>query len=224
MLVVSSLQSNTTYCTANETCVVACTVVVAPVTVMVKLPTGVERRLLPPQPASARRVIIPTTANNRRSFVFQLLRPPNAIVTSPRTGKANAAYKRRFGPPKNRVVSTLLALPDVVSVMVTCESGWLVAGGLNTQAAPTGKPLQPNDTMPRVGSSSSTSKTNVAEAPAFTAEVVLCGVITIGGPRLTGSLAVLLLGFTSPPPETVAVFVKLLVISCGIFTVMVITG
>src|SRR5215472_13532137 len=102
MLVVSSLQSNTTYCTANETCVVACTVVVAPVTVMVKLPTGVERRLLPPQPASARRVIIPTTANNRRSFVFQLLRPPNAIVTSPRTGKANAAYKRRFGPPKNR--------------------------------------------------------------------------------------------------------------------------
>lgn len=64
----------------------------------------------------------------------------------------------------------------------------------------------------------------VAELPATTLAVVACGVITIGGPRLTGSEAVLLLTFTSPPPETVAVFVKLLVILLGISTVMVITG
>jgi hypothetical protein len=50
------------------------------------------------------------------------------------------------------------------------------------------------------------------------------GVITIGGPSVTVSVAVLLLGFTSPPPETVAVFVKVFLMFLGISTVRVIAG
>ena len=46
----------------------------------------------------------------------------------------------------------------------------------------------------------------------------------IGGPRVTVSVAVLLLGFTSPPPETVAVLVNEFWIFLGTFTVSVIAG
>src|SRR5689334_25249232 len=109
-------------------------------------------------------------------------------------------------------------------VMVTVESGALVAGGLNVQAVPTGKPLQPKVTMPSVASSSSTSNANCAEPPAGTVAVVECGVIWIGGPRLTGSLAVSFPVLVSPPPDAVAVLVKLFWILIGIFTVNVIAG
>lgn len=198
--------------------------VVAPVTVIEKLPVGVETPCGPPHPASAKSIIMPANANVRRSFVFLLLRPLKTIATSPNAGNASAAYRRGFGPSKRWLVNTLLALPEVVRVMVTVESGRFVAGGLNTQAVPTGKPLQPKATIPRVESSSSTSKTNVAGAPAFTLELVECGVRIIGGPRLTGSEAVLLPVLVSPPPETVAVLVKLFWMLMGMFTVKVIGG
>ena len=77
------------------------------------------------------------------------------------------------------------------------------------QAVPTGNPLQPKVTMPRVGSSSSTSKMYEAAPPAGVLPVAECGVMTIGGPRLMVSVAVLLSVLTSPPPETLAVLVKL---------------
>src|SRR5262249_2820200 len=140
---------------------------------------------------------------------FLLLRPVKTIPSSPSAGKASAAYRRGLGPSKSWVVNALLPLAEVVSVIVTCVSGWFVEGGLNVQAVPTGKPLQPKATMPRVESSSSTLSVNFAAVPALTVAVVACGVITIGGPRLMLSVAVLLLGFTSPPPETLAVLVKL---------------
>src|SRR6476660_3929108 len=121
-------------------------------------------------------------------------------------------------------VITLLLLPDVVTVMVTVVSGWLVAAGLNVHAVPTGRPLHPRATMPSDGSSSSTSKVNFAAPPCGVLALPPWGVTTSGGPRLIASVAVLLLGFTSPPPETLAVLLKLFWMLIGMFTVNVIGG
>src|SRR5690242_4175444 len=145
----------------------------------------------------------------KRSRVFLALLPLSAIPTRPSTGKRSAAYSGGL-PLKLKFSPAAAVLPfDVVIVMLTTVAGWLVAGGLKVQAVPTGSPLQPKVTMPSEGSSSSTLKANCAAEPALTVIALFCGVITIGGPRLILSVAVLLLGFTSPPPETVAVLVKL---------------
>lgn len=114
-------------------------------------------------------------------------------------------------------------LPEVFTVIVTVPLTD-VATGLKVHEVPTGKPLQPKVIMPRVGSSSSTSKTNVAGLPAFTVAEVACGVIVIGGPRRAVSIAVSLDVFVSPPPETVAVLKKLFEIPRPMFVVIVITG
>src|SRR5260221_3321429 len=100
-------------------------------------------------------------------------------------------------------------------VRFICERGRFVDGGLKVQAVPTGSPLQPKVTIPSVESSSSTSKTKDAEEPAVTVAVAACEVITIGGPQLTGSLGVSFPVLVFPPPETVALLVKLVSIFIG---------
>ena len=99
-----------------------------------------------------------------------------------------------------------------------------MATGLKVHEAPTGKPVQPKVIMPRVESSSSRSKTNVAGLPAFTVAVAACGVRMIGGPRRAVSMAVSLDVLVSPPPETVALLKKLLPIPNPMFVVRVIGG
>jgi len=96
--------------------------------------------------------------------------------------------------------------------------------GLKLHTAPLGNPLQEKMIFPSVGSVVATLITMPPVVPRTTVRVELCGVITIGGPRLTVSVAVLLLGFTSPPPETVAVLVNEFWMLIGIFTVSVIAG
>ena len=81
--------------------------------------------------------------------------------------------------------------------------------GLKLQVDWAGSPLQLNEITPRVGSGASTLITIFAELPCTTLTLLDCGVIIIGGPSEMLSVAVLLVGFTSPPPETVALFVKL---------------
>ena len=96
--------------------------------------------------------------------------------------------------------------------------------GLKLQMEALGSPLQVNVITPKVGSGASTLMTMFAILPCTTLTLLDCGVITIGGPSEMLSVAVLLVGFTSPPPETVAVLVKLFWIFLGIFTVNVIAG
>src|SRR5262245_50738263 len=107
--------------------------------------------------------------------------------------------------------------------MVTVEVIWFVDGGLKLHEAPSGKPLQLNVTVPTPVLESTWKVTNPV-MPAGTATSPLVAVIESGGPVCVSSEAVLLLGFTSPPPETVAVLVKLAWMLIGTFTVSVIAG
>jgi len=160
----------------------------------------------------------------KRILFFLLFRPPNAIPTKPSTGKIRAAYSGDFlVAPVFWAAKALCPLPEVFTVMVTVPLAD-VATGLKVHEAPTGKPVQPKVIMPRVESSSSRSKTNVAGLPAFTVAVAACGVMTIGGPRRAVSMAVSFEVLVSPPPETVAVLKKLFPIPRPIFVVSVITG
>ena len=160
----------------------------------------------------------------RRILFFLFFRPPNAIPTNPNTGKIRAAYNGGFlVTPVFWLAKALCPLPEVFTVMVTVPLAE-VATGLKVHEAPTGKPVQPKVIMPRVGSSSSTSKTNVAGFPAFTVAVEECGVITMGGPSSAVSMAVSFEVLVSPPPETVAVLKKLFPIPRPIFVLRVIGG
>jgi hypothetical protein len=96
--------------------------------------------------------------------------------------------------------------------------------GLKLQWAPLGSPLQPKVIVPRVGSGASTLITMLPVLPCITVTLDEFGVMMMGGPRVTVSVAVLLLGFTSPPPETVAVLVNEFLMFLGTFTVSVIAG
>jgi hypothetical protein len=96
--------------------------------------------------------------------------------------------------------------------------------GLKLQVEALGSPLQVNAILPKVGSGASTLMTMFAVLPCTTLMLLDCGVMIIGGPSEILSVAVLSFGFTSPPPETFAVFVKLFWIFFGIFTVSVIGG
>src|SRR5438309_1822503 len=107
---------------------------------------------------------------------------------------------------------------DAVPLAVKTESviavgPGVVAGsidpGLKLQVEAAGSPLQLNEIRPKVGSGASTLMTIFTLLPCTTLTLLDCGVITIGGPSEMLSVAVLLVGFTSPPPETVALFVKL---------------
>jgi hypothetical protein len=84
-----------------------------------------------------------------------------------------------------------------------------IDAGLKLHVEADGNPLQLNEITPKVGSGASTLMTKFAVLPCTTVTVPDCGVIMMGGPSEILSVAVLLVGFTSPPPETVAVLVKL---------------
>src|ERR1051326_7115146 len=129
------------------------------------------------------------------------------------------------GPNSCPDTRLLEVFPEVeIVIPIWLNPTVLLDPGLNVHAVPTGNPPQLKVTAPRELSSSSSVKVNCPEPPAVTDCEPACGVITIGGPRLMLSVAVLLLGFTSPPPETLAVLVKLFTILIGIFTVNVIGG
>jgi hypothetical protein len=81
--------------------------------------------------------------------------------------------------------------------------------GLKLQVEALGSPVQVNVILPKVGSGASTLMPSFAVFPCTTLTLLDCGVITMGGPSEMLSVAVLLVGFTSPPPETLAVLVKL---------------
>ena len=179
----------------------------------------------PAHPAKDSNASAPMTTRAKRNRALRPRRPLNAIPTIPNTGKNRAAYNGDLPPGPEFLAVAASALPlEVVTVMVTVVKGWFVAAGLKEHAVPTGKPLQPKVTIPRLGSWSSTSKVKTAEPPATTLAVVECGVMMIGGPRLTVSVAVLFPVLVSPPPETVAVLVNLFWMLIGIFTVSVIGG
>src|SRR2546421_10777205 len=107
--------------------------------------------------------------------------------------------------------------------MVTVVVSWLVDGGLKLEAAPEGSPLQEKLMAPRPALESTTKSMEV-ELPFTTCRLLPLPEICNGGPMCVGSVAVLLLGFTSPPPETVAVLVTLAWMLIGTFTVRVIGG
>src|SRR5689334_10630813 len=98
----------------------------------------------------------------------------------------------------------------LVIVMVTVAASWLSDDGLKLQGVLAGSPLQANVTAP-TPLLASTTKSFVAVPPLVIVSVLtlLLGAICSGAPMWVGSLAVLLLEFTSPPPETVAEFVTL---------------
>ena len=106
------------------------------------------------------------------------------------------------------------AVPAVVTTETVIAVGpGVVAGsidpGLKLQVEALGSPLQVNVILPKVGSGASTLMASLAVLPCTTLTLLDCGVMTIGGPSEMLSVAVLLVGFTSPPPETTALFVKL---------------
>lgn len=118
-----------------------------------------------------------------------------------------------------------LAVPmDTVRFVGPGVTAGSMDDGLKLQLVPLGKPLQENVIFPRVGSGAATLITILAVLPWTTVTLELCGVMTMGGPSVTLSVAVLLLGFTSPPPETVAVLVNEFWMLMGTFTVSVIAG
>ena len=118
-----------------------------------------------------------------------------------------------------------LAVPmDTVRFVGPGVTAGSMNDGLKLQLVPLGKPLQENVIFPRVGSGAATLITILAVLPWTTVTADACGVITIGGPRVTVSVAVLSFGFTSPPPETVAVLVNEFLMLMGTFTVSVIAG
>jgi hypothetical protein len=102
----------------------------------------------------------------------------------------------------------VVKIDTVMSVGPGVTAG-LIEPGLKLQTEALGRPLQLNEITPKVGSGASTLMTKFAMLPCTTVTVVDCGVIMMGGPSETLSVAVLLVGFTSPPPETFAVLVKL---------------
>jgi len=112
----------------------------------------------------------------------------------------------------------------IVTVVGVTPSAVSIVAGLKAQADCGGSPVQVKVITPSVGSGEATSKTSVPELPAATVMVLLWGVMTIGGPRVTVEVPVSLPVLVSPPPETVTVLVKVFWMLIGMFTVRVITG
>jgi hypothetical protein len=94
--------------------------------------------------------------------------------------------------------------------------------GLKLHTAPSGRPAHPSETVP--GTAAVTLKVNVASCPCFAVALLVPGVMLSSPLIVVASVAVLLLGLTSPPPETVAVLVTLAWMFAGTFTVSVIGG
>lgn len=112
------------------------------------------------------------------------------------------------GGAERDAVPLVVKTETVIAVGPAVTAG-SIEPGLKLQVEALGSPLQLNEITPKVGSGASTLMTMFAELPCTTLTLLDCGVMIIGGPSEMLSVAVLLVGFTSPPPETVALFVKL---------------
>lgn len=207
------------YCTTKLKLVVAVKPVLVAVTVIAKVPAGVPGTGgggggATPQPAIASNSTKPSKISMDRSFTRFLRCPPKPTTMMPNTGKASIAYSglRTAAPGRAGVnsdaVPLLVKIESVMAVGPAVTAGSIDAG-LKLHVEADGSPLQLNVITPNVGSGASTLIAIVAMPPGTTLTVPDCGVIIIGGPSEILSVAVLLVGFTSPPPETVAVLVKL---------------
>ena len=204
------------------------------VTVTAKVPAGVPGTGggdggATPQPTIARRSKRLSKISMDLNFTRFLHDLPKPASTRPNTGKVNMAYSEFRPAAPGRDGAEREAVPLVVKTETVITVGPAVTAGsidpgLKLQVAWAGSPLQLNEITPRVGSGASTSITTAAELPCTTLTLLECGIIMIGGPSEMWSVAVLSFGFTSPPPETLAVLVKLFWIFLGIFTVNVIAG
>src|SRR6266851_634044 len=183
-----------------------------------KLPWGVPwTPVAPRQPANVSTASRPTESSPTRSLVFRrapVPAPPVKIPTSPSSGSgsSSAAYNGAVRvPPVGSGECSAAVFPVVVAVIVTVDVGTVVSdGGLNVQVTPKGTPGQANVIAPSGGFvDTSTVNENDTEPPGGTMALPLIGVIFSGGPRVVGSLAVSFAVLVSPPPDTVAVFVKL---------------
>lgn len=167
-----------------------------------------------PQPAIASRSTKPSMISMDKRFTPFLRCPPKPASTMPNTGKTNMAYNGFRPAAPGRGGAERDAVPLVVKIETVIAVGPAVTAGsiepgLKLQVEALGRPLQLNVMLPKVGSGASTLMAMFAVLPCTTLTLLDCGVIIIGGPRLIVSVAVLFVGFTSPPPETVALFVKL---------------
>jgi hypothetical protein len=192
--------------------------VLVAVTVTAKVPAGVPGTGggaggATPQPAIASRSTKPSMISMGKRFTPFLRCPPKPASMMPNTGKANIAYSgfRPAAPGRGGAARDAVPLAVKTETVMAVGPG-VVAGsivpGLKLQVEALGRPLQVNVIWPKVGSGASTLMPSFAVLPCTTLTLFDCGVITIGGPRLIVSVAVLLVGFTSPPPETVALFVN----------------
>lgn len=239
-LFVSYLKLTAGYCTTRSKLLVAVKlglVVVAVLvaeTVMVKVPAGVPWTGTgwagaAPQPVMASRSNKPREISTAHRMNRLRRCPPSPVNTMPKNGSDHIAKSGAWpclpGRSGAKRLAELLAVTTETVIFVgpgVTEGSIKI--GLNRQADAVGSPLQLNVIAPSVGSGASTLMTMVALPPALALVLLECGVSTIGAPRLIGSVAVLLLGLTSPPPETLAVLVKLFRIFWGIFTVRVMAG
>src|SRR6476646_4423753 len=206
------------YCTTKLKLVVAVNPVLVAVTVTANVPAGVPGTGggaggATPQPAMANRSTKPSMISMGKRFTALLRCPPKPASIMPNTGKANMAYSGLRTSAPGRAGAERDAVPLVVNTETVIAVGpGVVAGsidpGLKLQVEALGSPLKLNVITPKVGSGASTLMTIFAVLPCTTLTLPDWGVITIGGPRETESVAVLLVGFTSPPPETVALFVN----------------
>lgn len=237
---VSYLKLTADYCTTRSKLLVAvklglvAVAVLVADTVMVKVPAGVPWTGTgwagaAPQPTRASRSSKPTKIGTDQRMNRFLRFPPSPVNTIPKNGRdhmaKSGAWSRLPGRSGTKKLAELLAVTtETVMFVGPGVTEGSIKIGLNRQADAVGSPLQLNVIAPSVGSGASTLMTMLALPPGLALVLLDCGVSTIGGPRLIGSVAVLLLGLTSPPPETLAVLVKLFRIFWGIFTVRVMGG
>src|SRR5262245_27748833 len=137
------------------------------------------------------------------------LRAPAAIPSIPITGKSRAySGACRFWPGDARPAN---GGPVVVMVKAsTVKVGPAKDGGRNLQSAPGGKPVQLKLTVP--GNCDLTRRLKKAALPAVIVAVGLPVERETAGTRVTMTTTPSFTVLTSPPPETVAVWVTLVAV------------
>src|SRR5262249_25276250 len=142
--------------------------------------------------------------------ILFFLPAPAAIPSTPMTGKSRAYHgEGRFKPGDTR-----LAIVGPVVVMLSASTvnvGPATVGGINVQFAPGGKPVQLKLTVP--GKCKPPRRVKKAALPAVIVAVELGVERETGGTRLTMSTIPSFTVLTSPPPETVAIWVTLVAVA-----------
>src|SRR5215472_12086813 len=155
--------------------------------------------------------MMPVTVPTRiaQPSVF-FLRAPAMIPNIPRmTGRSRAYHgDGRFEPGDMR---RAIVGPVVLMVSAsTVNAGLATDGGRNVQFAPGGRPVQLKLTVP--GSCEPTRSVKKAALPAVIVAVGLGVERESAGVRLTMTAMLSFAVLTSPPPETVAVWVTLVAV------------